>query len=82
MITGDLNNVYTDVADRLRRGGRIRGERRELIASDIAFRAMKDLVRDNGSVRYLNAVDVAALRWAGVDPSDHSTWFLHRGDCR
>jgi hypothetical protein len=29
----------------------------------------------------LTDLDVAALRWAGIDPFDHSTWVVHRGDC-
>jgi len=57
----------------------IRGHDREFIASDYAFRAMKDLVRADGDVSYLNDLDLAALRWAGVLPADRSTWFLRAG---
>jgi len=60
----------------------------ELIAADIAFRAGKELVRAHADVcgqfdpSFFSEVDMAALRWAGVDPFDHSTWVVHRGDCR
>ena len=59
----------------------------ELIATDIAFRASKELLRTDGPAcgdvdpHPLPDLDVAALRWAGIDPSDHSTWAIHRGDC-
>ncbi|WP_329433140.1 hypothetical protein OG564_10385 [Streptomyces sp. NBC_01280] len=59
----------------------------ELIAEDIAFTASKELVRGCGPVcggpvaDVLLPVEVAALSWAGVDPDEHSTWVVHRGDC-
>lgn len=58
------------------------------IAEDIAFGASKELVRGCGPVcggpvgDALFQVERAALRWAGVDPDDHDTWVIHRGDCR
>jgi hypothetical protein len=67
------------VTERLLAGRAIRGADQELIASDIAFRAMKDLVRADGDTSYLNDMDLAALRWAGMSPGDRSTWFLDRG---
>lgn len=51
----------------------------EFIACDTAFRAMKELVRACGEVSSLLELEVAALRWAGVDPADQSTWFLTNG---
>lgn len=51
----------------------------EMWASDFAFRAMKDLVRCDGDVSYLNDGDLAALAWAGVNPADQETWFITRG---
>ena len=68
-----------DVEQRLLSSRAIRGHDREFIASDYAFRAMKDLVRADGDVSYLNDLDLAALRWAGVLPADRSTWFLRAG---
>ncbi|HEY9474884.1 MAG TPA: hypothetical protein VIS06_13655 [Mycobacteriales bacterium] len=53
----------------------------EFIASDLAFRAMKELVRNRGDASSLLDLDRAALRWAGVVPEDHGTWFLHSGNC-
>ncbi|MEV6969371.1 hypothetical protein AB0M47_30095 [Hamadaea sp. NPDC051192] len=59
----------------------------ELIAQDMAFRASKELCRANTEVcgqidpGPLGDLDVAALRWAGIDPHDHSTWIVHRRDC-
>ncbi len=67
------------VAQRLLAGRTVRGADQELIASDIAFRAMKDLVRADGDTSYLSEMDLAALRWAGVTPGNRSTWFLDRG---
>jgi hypothetical protein len=71
--------LAADVEERLLSSRTIRGEDREFIASDYAFRAMKDLVRADGDVGYLNDLDLAALRWAGVVPSDRSTWFIRAG---
>jgi hypothetical protein len=71
--------LAAEVEDRLLSSCAIRGDDREFIASDYALRAMKDLVRADGDVRYLNDLDVAALRWAGVDPADRSTWLLGTG---
>jgi hypothetical protein len=68
-----------DVEQRLLSSRAIRGHDREFIASDYAYRAMKDLVRADGDVSYLNDLDLAALRWAGVLPADRSTWFLRAG---
>jgi hypothetical protein len=48
----------------------------EHIAADLALRAMKDLVR-GGDLSQLSPLDLAALRWAGVDPTDHTTWLGH-----
>jgi hypothetical protein len=59
----------------------------ELIAADFAFRASKELVRAHTDKcgefepQFLDELSAAALRWAGVDPFDHSTWQVHRGDC-
>lgn len=59
----------------------------ELIAQDMAFRAGKELCRAHTDVcgeievELLCDLDIAALRWAGIDPCDHSTWIVHRGDC-
>lgn len=63
-----------------------RSHEAELIATDIAVRASKELVRNcgpvcGGSVDGLLPVELAALRWARVEPDDHSTWLIHRGDC-
>jgi hypothetical protein len=66
---------------------RFRDPDAELIALDMALRASKELVRANTDVcgemdpTPLCDLDLAALRWAGVDPFDHSTWVVHRGDC-
>ncbi|WP_419994870.1 hypothetical protein [Streptomyces boninensis] len=76
------------VAKRLLAGAKhFRSPDAELIAQDMAWRASKELCRAHTDVcgaidpELLSALDVAALRWAGVDPSDHSTWIVHRGDC-
>lgn len=76
------------VEQRLLRGAKhFRSSDAELIARDIAFRASKELVRGcgracGGRVDGLRPVELAALRWAGIDPDDHSTWVVHRGDCQ
>jgi hypothetical protein len=66
------------VERRLLAGGRIRGADAEFIATDMAVRGMKELVRCDGDVGWLLPLDLAALRWAGVDPADTETWFLRR----
>lgn len=68
--------VADKVERRLLAGGRIRGADAEFIAADMAVRAMKELVRCDGDVSWLLPLDLAALRWAGVDPADRATWFL------
>jgi hypothetical protein len=40
---------------------------------------MKDLVMAGGDIIYLNDLDLAALRWAGVVPAERSTWFIRAG---
>lgn len=66
---------------------RLRSPDAERIALDIAFRASKELVRSCTDVcgdttqESMTDLDTAALRWAGVDPSSHLTWIVHRGDC-
>ncbi|WP_157441151.1 hypothetical protein [Actinoplanes awajinensis] len=72
--------LEAQVVEKLLAGRTIRGDERELIASDIAFRAMKDLVRADGDVGQLSDLDLASLRWAGVIPQNRSTWFLGRGN--
>ena len=67
------------VEQRLLAGKAIRGSDAEFSATDIAFRAMKELVRCDGDVSWLLPIDLAGLRWAGVDPADRRTWFLERG---
>jgi hypothetical protein len=68
------------VEQRLLRGAhQFRNSEAEFIACDIAFRAMKELVRACGEVSALLELEVAALRWAGVDPADQSTWLLING---
>ncbi|MHA6799417.1 hypothetical protein [Bounagaea algeriensis] len=70
------------VEQRLLRGAkRFRNPDDELIAVDLALRAMKELLRGGGDANALDPLEVAALRWAGVDPAKHSTWFLHGGGC-
>ncbi len=68
--------LHDQVCQRLLVGKPVRGDDAEFIASDIAFRGMKELVRASGDVSLLLPMDLAALRWAGVDPTDESTWFL------
>lgn len=53
----------------------------ETLYADAAFRAMKDLVRVGGDTDSLTALDLAALRWAGVTPGRHETWFIHGAGC-
>jgi hypothetical protein len=57
--------------------GRFSDRDAEHIAADLAFRAMKDLVRGR-DLSQLSPLDLAALKWAGVDPADHTTWLIHR----
>lgn len=80
--------LWDKVERRLLRGTKhFRNPDAELIALDMAFRASKELCRADtdtcGQITpdLLSDLDVAALRWAGVDPFDHSTWVVHRGDC-
>jgi hypothetical protein len=71
--------LTAEVEARLLSGRRIRGYEAEFIASDFAFRAMKELVRCQGDTEWLLEIDLAALKWAGVDPADPDTWFLRAG---
>jgi hypothetical protein len=80
--------LWEKVEKRLLAGARrFRNSDAELIAQDIAFRASKDLVRSSTNVcgqidpELVGDLDKAALRWAGVDPLDHSTWLIHGRDC-
>jgi hypothetical protein len=81
-------NLTEEVTRRLLKGAKhFRNRDAELIAQDMAFRVSKELCRAPGrhcgdvAPNDLPDIDIAALRWAGVDPSDHSTWVVHRGDC-
>lgn len=52
----------------------------------LAMGACRDLAREcgdrcGGPVPERGPDDAALLRWAGVDPGDHTTWPIHRGDC-
>ncbi|MHA6803585.1 hypothetical protein [Salinifilum ghardaiensis] len=70
------------VERRLLRGAKhFRRPEDEEIAVDLAFRAMEELLRADGDASALDPLAVAALRWAGVAPTDHGTWFLHGGGC-
>jgi len=75
------------VTRRLLAGARNLKADQEVIAADWAFRASKELVRAHTDTcgqydpELLTDLDVAALRWAGVDPANHSTWVVHRGNC-
>ncbi len=71
--------LHDQVCQRLLAGKPCRGEESEFIASDIAFRGMKELVRAGGDVSLLSPLDLAGLRWAGVDPENEATWFLQAG---
>lgn len=75
--------ILADAVKQLLLAGRpIRGHDAEWIALDMAVRGMKELVRSDGDVTALLLIDLAALRWAGVDPADRETWFLRRGGGR
>ncbi|MGI5239362.1 hypothetical protein [Dactylosporangium sp. CA-139066] len=81
-------NLTEKVAKRLLAGAKhFRNPDAELIAQDMALRASKELCRAHTEVcgkiipELLSDLDIAALRWAGIDPGDHSTWIVHRGDC-
>ncbi|CAI7978803.1 MULTISPECIES: hypothetical protein [Parafrankia] len=62
-----------EVEQRLLAGRRIRGDEAERLAADLAFRAYKELLR-GAEPGDLLALDLAALRWAGIDPDDPGTW--------
>ena len=47
----------------------------------VAFRAVNDLSR-GASADDLSGGELSALRVAGVDPGDHSTWPLHTSGCQ
>jgi hypothetical protein len=81
-------NLTEKVTKRLLAGAKhFRNPDAELIAQDMALRASKELCRAHteacGKIipELLSDLDIAALRWAGIDPHDHSTWIVHRGDC-
>ncbi|WP_369243692.1 hypothetical protein [Streptomyces sp. R41] len=81
-------NLTEKVTKRLLAGAKhFRNPDAELIAQDMAFRASKELCRAHtdkcGEINpeLLSKLDLAALRWAGIDPYAHSTWIVHRGDC-
>ena len=61
-------------------GSGLNGKRRKLhrILSDASARVVTCGEIDP---EVLSDLDIAALRWAGVDPFNHSTWAVHRGDC-
>ncbi|WP_154675665.1 hypothetical protein [Parafrankia elaeagni] len=64
-----------EVERRLLAGRRIRGDGAERLAADLAFRACRELLR-GAELGDLLALDLAALRWAGIDPGDRGTWRL------
>lgn len=75
--------IRAEVERRLLSGARIiQDPEAKFIASDLAFEAMKWLVRLDGDAEQLSELDRAALRWAGVSPTDRDTWFIKRGPGR
>lgn len=71
--------LWPEVEARILAGKPVSGDKAELIALDIVVRAMKDLVRADGNASALPGLELAALRWAGVDPADQATWFIRAG---
>ncbi|MEX5636200.1 hypothetical protein [Parafrankia sp. FMc2] len=67
-----------EVEQRLLAGWRIRGDEAERLAADLAFRACRELLRGAEPCDLL-ALDLAALRWAGIDPGARGTWYLAAG---
>ena len=80
-------NLTEKVTKRLLAGAQhFRNPDAEMIASDMALRASKELCRARTEVcgetnpELLSGLDVAALRWAGIDPHEHCTWIVRRGE--
>lgn len=73
--------VEERVREKLRAGKRhFLGQALEVV-QEWAFYAAKQLLCSDGVVDELEEWEFAALRAAGVNPKDHSTWLLHRGGC-
>ncbi|MFD1213360.1 hypothetical protein ACFQ36_15065 [Arthrobacter sp. GCM10027362] len=70
----EMDGVFKQVRQKLLNGSRIGGRLEETAATDLAFRAARDLCFSGGSVTWLNDLDLAALAWAGIDPGDTESW--------
>lgn len=71
---------------RLRAGATRFGDADREILHRFVLAACRDLAREcgdycGGPVPEREPDAAAVLRWAGVDPDDHTTWPVHRGDC-
>lgn len=68
--------LHQDVWKALGAGQRIKGPERLAIAARIAFESLSELAGTRGRISGLGPNELAALAWAGIDPSDKSTWFV------
>lgn len=68
--------IQQDVWESFGVGQRIKGSERVAIAARIAFESLTELANTRGNVSGLGPNELAALAWAGIDPSDKSTWFV------
>lgn len=57
-------------------GQKIKGTERVAIAARIAFESLSEFASTRGNISRLGPNELAALAWAGIDPSDKSTWFV------
>ncbi|MCG2623138.1 hypothetical protein LVY72_14645 [Arthrobacter sp. I2-34] len=70
----EMGGVFKQVGQKLLNGSRIGGRLEETAATDLAFKAARDLCLSGGSVTWLSDLDLAALTWAGIDPEDTGSW--------
>ncbi|HSP52561.1 MAG TPA: hypothetical protein VLO00_06675 [Cryobacterium sp.] len=68
--------LHQDVWRAFGAGQKIKGPERMAIAARIALESLSELAIAGGRTNGLCANELAALAWAGIDPSDNTTWFV------
>jgi hypothetical protein len=71
-----IRALQMEVWELLGTGRSIRGAERVAIAARIALDSLSELASAGGDINELGPNEHAALRWAGVDPGDKSTWTI------
>lgn len=68
--------VQEEVWEAFGAGQRITGSEQVAVAARIAFESLTEMATTTGDSSGLGPNELAALTWAGVEPTDKSTWFV------